>query len=422
MKPRFLFLNCEIKKNNHRLLFPLNDESGSVLAATLLFLLVIMAMIPIATKMSAKDIDRTEKFEESQLAFYSAEAGVEHTKSILRTISFNDALDGDDNNKATTGDNGIFAAMGATTVVEGNNFSQTAFNGNNYYVRVFDNDDGDGDIWNDSDGLIYIEARGTSPDGTLKKIEVGVKQNNLILPNFPAAITLLDDAVEIDPTGNSFLVDGSGVLPDSQAPNYALPDPSCTSVYSVVAEATGSSFDQNQMNHTQQDDNFPGLNGDPSFLENYSGLTLTELQTLRSSLIPRATTLPAGNYNSATLGTTSNPGIYYINDSFNIQGTTTGAGVLIVDRDFEVSGNFTWEGLILVGLCSTCDGRLHNLQGNTHIYGAIAAANTTPSYSNETRLEIRGNAQIYYSCSALQNAISGLNNNSFKEVSWTQTQ
>ncbi|MFQ5482039.1 MAG: PilX N-terminal domain-containing pilus assembly protein [Nitrospinaceae bacterium] len=423
---------------------PLEDESGAILVVVLLLLMVMIALIPVAVHNASTDINRTKNYTEDRTAFYLAEAGVEHAKSLLRTLEFNDLLDGADNLPGTSSsdsaidDNGLLP--GASNVVTpwsdaNGTYSYTevdghpsGFNGK-YLIRVVDNNDPPVDpllpteyknTWVDTDNVILVDAVGISDQGTTKRIQSKIYSIKLPidLNGFPAAVTMVDGDVRLTPDGTAFLVNGNGVTPDSNPPFFQL-DTTCPTKYAVAAPATGTGFDKTGVTSAEED-RFYGLGGTKSINEGDTTLSLADLQELRDRVLSFPGVVPVqNNLSTGTLGDAANPGIFHVPDSFTGEGSLVGHGILVVDRTFTVRGNFEWHGLIIVGACSTCDGLIH-AEGDTKVYGAVVAANPTSSHSNETRFEINDNSMFHYSCSVLTAVQNGILKDSFKMVSWRE--
>ncbi len=145
------------------------NESGIALVTALLSMALLTLMGTAALTMTDLEIKISANDKSAKEAFYIAEAGIEHAWAILRTASFDEVLKGLDEDRDTIDDNGILR-FGASVP-----FAQGA-----YEVRVTDNDDGDEDPWNDSDGSLIVTSTGASATGPRQKIEVVVRK---IVPN-----------------------------------------------------------------------------------------------------------------------------------------------------------------------------------------------------------------------------------------------
>lgn len=363
------------------------NENGMVLIIALILLAVLALVGTIAVKATNTDIKISSNYNKSLQAVYIAEAGVGRAESVLKTNSFDKVLNG-----THGGSPGIL------------NFgTSTSFSGGTYTVRVFDDNDGDGNTLNDSNGKVKVVGTGTVSNGSAHTIESIVSKADL--DDFPSAVSMVDPDVKLEFLSNALDITGNDKTyvpgpPEGTTPGtgfnkngLATEDASPTETYSPSAT---------QNNITGTGTSTPNINkGDTS-------LSLADLQTVRSELIamPGITTYSGStSINGGALGTRDSPQITYVNDSLTLSGVVTGVGILIVDKKLYVSGNLTFEGIILVGICPTCPGEFEAGTGNSQIFGAIVVANPTSSNSGEARLKITGNTDIYYSTFAIELAL-----------------
>lgn len=378
----------------------LRDETGGALLIAL-FIMILLAFIGGAALMtSTLETKISGNYKAAVEAFYIAEAGIERAKDVLKTMTFDDALDGVDNDKNTTSDNGILSFG-----------SSVSFGGGTYAVRV---NDGDGDVWDDSDGKVIITSTGTLAGGGKRTIETLARKANL--NDFPAAMTFVDPNVKLEFLSNALSVTGDDKTYDPGPPERVNdgpgPDKNAIATEDMVPDETYSP--------AAAQNNITGVGGiTPDIDKGSTTLNLTDLQAVRSALIAMSgittysgsTTITGG-----ALGTRANPQITYVNDSLDLQSNVTGAGILIVDKDLIISGNLVFEGIILVGICPTCPGRVETGTGNSMVFGAVVVVNPTSSHSDEARLKMSGNSDIYYSSFAIHNAL----NATFSAVSWRE--
>jgi len=121
------------------------NENGFILVVALVLLVTLTLVGTTAHIVTSTDIKIGGNFRDSAQAFYIAQAGIEHARSVLNSPgSFDSALAGADNDKNNTSDNGILS-FGASA----------ALSGGAYAVKVTDNDDLDGDPWDDADDNAY---------------------------------------------------------------------------------------------------------------------------------------------------------------------------------------------------------------------------------------------------------------------------
>ncbi len=151
----------------------LNNESGFAMVTALLLMVVMISVVPAALQLSTGEMDRAGNFKENREAFFVAEAGLEHAKFLTEAGSIRAALAGPDDLVTATpsdsenDDNGTFglAAPVALPVDDGFVYDTAVLNGNTYYIRAFDNNDGDGDLTKDLDNMVFLSAVGIV-DGT----------------------------------------------------------------------------------------------------------------------------------------------------------------------------------------------------------------------------------------------------------------
>jgi hypothetical protein len=373
----------------------LEDSHGMAMVIIVFIVSILLTFTGASLLFSQLDLKITSNYKTGTSAFHTADAGIESAKAEVSSKSFDSVLAGADGNKSSTSDNGILS-LGASV----------AFNGGAYEVRVTDNDDGDGDVWHDTDGKVYITSTGRS-SGSTRVVKILVSRANL---DFNAAITVLDEKCETH-QGGSATVTGLDYTYNPAQQNNPIrangPD-----VHAIARSCTTIEDDINKPNQ------ITGTGSTPDITSDIGSLTLASLRSLRDDLISRADIIYHGstNLNGGTLGTREEPKITYVDDTLVLEGNVTGAGFLIVDKDFEIKGNFTFEGIILVGICPTCPGRMKGT-GNGKVYGAMVLANPTSSHDEEARLEdMTGNSSIYYSTYGIGLAL----NRSFKTIGWQE--
>ena len=196
----------------------IRNESGAALVVALILLMVIAAMIPAAMDMTRDDFARTNNYVDSRDLFYVAEAGLEHAKALTVANTMNGVLAGPDGlqntgTSADDDDNGTFGVGTIFTGPDGEQYEQVSYNGSNYFIRAYDNDDGDGNTDVDLDGIIFIQSVGLSSDGTTTKVITAMTELfNLPPTTFPSSVTLVGPISNITSTGSGFNVEG-GKLP-----------------------------------------------------------------------------------------------------------------------------------------------------------------------------------------------------------------
>ncbi len=420
----------------------MRNESGVALIITLILLTVIAAIIPAAMNMTRDDFSRTSNYVDSREMFYVAEAGLEHAKFLTIANTMNGVLEGPDGlqNTGTTSDdddNGTFGVGTLFTGPDGEEYDQVSYNGANYYIRGYDNDDGDGDINVDLDGIIFIQSVGVSPDGTTTKVITAMTELfNLPPTTFPSAVSLVGPVSNITSTGSGFNVEGGKSVGGTITHGYALDgsaDTSCAATNGIASESAGpGQFVANASLCTEPTcvilsggagNKIKGVDGgSPDIGYGQSSFTAQDAEDLHAMLtapgIPDQTftgphTGASKISGTQTWGSLTDPVTIYFDDDVDIAGNITGYGVLIVDGDLDINGSLDWNGIILVGSCSTCDGALVGT-GSASVYGAMVVGNSIDAAVNFT-----GNANIRYSCAGIDLA-NGVFDFTFNTVSWNE--
>ena len=153
----------------------LNNNRGSAIVAALMILALLTIVGFAATNMSTTELSISTNSLLYERAFYTAEAGLQHAKESLRA-PFHDqnktqiaaggagdwtfALDGSlsgYNAAADDPDDDLDGIPIVRWIQEDN------LNSVRYSVRIWDNDDGDGDLTRDFDGLIFVRADAWEP-------------------------------------------------------------------------------------------------------------------------------------------------------------------------------------------------------------------------------------------------------------------
>jgi type IV pilus assembly protein PilX len=166
--------------------FLLNNENGSVMVAAIMILVLLTIVGMAAMNTSTTETSLATNTLLYERAFYTAEAGFEHAKGVLK-VPFTEAnpalvsggtgnwtfvLDGTgpipglDQAQDTDGDTvGDYA--GAVTLL------QSQLDGITYTVKIWNNDDSadGGDYKTDADGRIMVRTNATGPRGEVCSIE-----------------------------------------------------------------------------------------------------------------------------------------------------------------------------------------------------------------------------------------------------------
>ncbi len=420
------------------------NESGVALVVALLLMAVMIALVPAALQLTTGEIDRTATFKDDRELFYLAEAGLEHGKSLVKDTDLNTLLAGPDGDKSTLTDNGTVAGVGDTADATPFTWNGIPYDDvtlgtqGTYYIRVYDNDDGDNDPATDSDDLVYIDSVGVNAEGARKLLSALVHRFTPLPSTLPAAVTLTGPTSIISASGNDFNVyGGTGVGGDGYGID-GLPDATCTGQYAVTTEAIGALQqvgDNNEAACTAAAcmaanpvayDNFVGTDGGvPSVGTSQTEFTGVEAEALRDQLV-NAPSVPDLSFSGYTIagpidgpwGTQANPIIVHFDDAATINGSIHGYGVLIVDGDLDISGTLIWDGIIIIGACSTCTcptcpGTLVGT-GSATVHGAVVVGNAINATANFT-----GSADIFYSCEGIAIANSVIEP-VFSVVAWNE--
>ncbi len=332
--------------------------------------------------------------------------------------------------------------------------------GARYFSKITDNDDGDGDLTADVDGIIFLRTLAvqrlgagqmSTYGGTVKNsvsiIETMIEREKTF--DFNAGLTLYGPCAQ-PAQGGSLLVGNSFDIDGYDHPDMTLSDLSAGGSHSHVTggdsaginavyddsgagDGTGLRdciYDDLAVN---QRDNIVGDNSDygatPSLQDGTQTIRddpnpdatnifdATYVNNFIDSIIGFAdTTIPDGSSHSGDMGDEDNPEITYCPGDCTITGGT-GAGMLIVQGRLDLSGNFDYRGLILV----VGDGEFDE-SGTVDILGGIFVAKTIDdgggnwSYG-EPRFTLGGTSSLYYQTSGIRLAYGMI---PMKQLGWRQ--
>ncbi len=157
--------------------FHRRKEDGYIIIATVLILALLTIICVSALNMSTTEIKIATNELLYERTFYAAEAGLQHLTELLRIQYI-------DSNSAILSSGGTpnwsFALLGAVDS-DGDNIGDFAgsvevlnrkLDNINIHVRVWNNDDEEGDPAKDTDGLIYVHSEAAGPRGALCQIEM----------------------------------------------------------------------------------------------------------------------------------------------------------------------------------------------------------------------------------------------------------
>ncbi|MCR4321213.1 MAG: pilus assembly PilX N-terminal domain-containing protein [Candidatus Brocadiaceae bacterium] len=370
------------------------DEKGMILIVVLALIAILTLAGTTAVITTTTDIKISGNYKTSVQSFYTAEAGIERANNILKssTNGFDDELLGSDGIQNTP-DDGILSFGSAVS-----------FGNGTYTVRINDNNDGDGNLFHDSDNIVVITGTGTIRNAahTIEKVIEKIQ----IPMNVDGALSIYGNDPEVEIKGNS----------EIHGDNYDVPfDFNCsgagcdgtpnggTSTAGIYFSTTPDAGDIADIETSGPQQN---VFGNPPTKVAGGSYTNQYWQNLTNKLIPLANvTLSGGTISgNQTLGTRSNPQITVITNGVDFTGSVDGAGILIVqdEVEFEVkfSGNLHFEGIIIVlsnGINAEVELDL-GAGGTPRLFGALVLAG-----SGESEVELKGNSRILYSTQALMN-------------------
>ncbi len=421
----------------------LTNESGAALIVALILLAVMMTLVPVAMQMTTGEMDRTTDFKDDRALFYLAEAGLEHGVAILKDSDLDTILAGPDGltnigvGHFTNDDNGTYAGVGPPVTWNGNLYNEVNFNSGTYKFRLYDNDDGDGNLDKDADGLGFIESVGVSADGTTKIMRAMLHKVKLATP--PGAVTTVGPTAEIEVDHENFTVEG--VFPGTMN-GYAIDgteDTTCPGKNGIALEAPGpieikgdifdpGDFDSSacggdaciRLQFDSDGSEIIGIGGgtpgNPDVVAGQTSLTSLDAAKLFNQL----TVVETPDYvydryrpdTDVTFGSPAAPVVVYIEDELRVEAIMTGYGILIVNEELEVDdpGFLNWYGIVIFGACPTCSD-FEFEPDNAIIYGSVVVGGED--------IEIEDNGIVRYSCAAIEMA-NGVFGNVFSIVSWEE--
>jgi hypothetical protein len=153
------------------------NQNGYIIIAALLILALLTIISVSAINMSRTELQISTNELLYEKAFYAAEAGLQHVTELLR-IQY---ITGNSSILASGGTpNWSFALQGAVDS-DGNSIGDFAgsvevinrkLDNIDIRVKVWNNDDADGDHITDTDGLIYARSLAEGPRGAMCRVEM----------------------------------------------------------------------------------------------------------------------------------------------------------------------------------------------------------------------------------------------------------
>lgn len=439
----------------------LQNESGAALILALIVLIALAAMVPAALMMTEADVDRTTDYQADKDAFYVADAGYEHAKDLIKNggAYFSTLLPGaNGTSDGGATDDGVFTGVGTVVTYDpgdGNHlYNQVVMNdagGNpigDYKVRMYDNDEADGDLYTDTDFSVWVESIGTitnvNGDAVVKTVKALAYKFEIDPTMFPAGVTSVGPTSFMSFSGASEISGGDGTNGYNMDGTI---DTTCDGVPAISSEAGAPVYDSNSdcgadpslavcilLNGgpTITGDTVPGDITGTSYENGQTDFTQEDAEDLWQTLTEDAdgdgiadmadnqysgNITIAGNASGGILGTLANPTVLYVKGDVTVttfggppSTTAQGYGTLIVDGDLNLAGRLIWNGLVLVGGCPGCSSAIDG-NGKFVVYGAILVGGSPSDIS------MGGTFEAYYSCSALMLSQQS-NQDNYKTVHW----
>lgn len=263
---------------------------------------------------------------------------------------------------------------------------QYTYGANSVQIWVMDNSTAGANV---PPGFVHVRARGLVEGAeAIAMARLFVSGG---LPPINAAMGIYTDNLDFSISGSSFLISGHDTNPDgTSGPEASLPG---------IAVNSNAAYDEiNSSTNATQKSRIQGSGGSPS-LTMSPDMDGDILQDFVDMAIANADEI----YNNHTasgigsLGTVANPKIIVVEGVLQVQ-NATGAGIIVIKEggSLDARGNFdNFQGLIIV------QGNADLTRGNIHIYGAMLFGGANPSI--EIDIDFRGNVNVNYSSSALDN-------------------
>jgi hypothetical protein len=345
----------------------LGNESGISLVLVLVLISILLLVGGLAIRKATMDLKTSGNYLKSTKVFYIAESGIERARAELASLSTNDALAGPDRKTGTNwdADNGTLS-FGL----------HVAFGGGWYNVTLSDNNDGDGNVWHDTDGVIIIRSAGILPDSSRRTIEVTYKvtPEQHTDPAYNYALLV----------GGNISWSGSGscnVGTDSIHSNGEL---SMTGSSNLTGNVSSSVKISKSGSTT-----ITGNASAPQFSENGSG-QITGIKTIGpvpQVTIPDIDLTPYYNQASSNGKVTSGNvswsgsrdtvipgGVLYVNGNFSVSGSMSVTGCIIATGTINISGSGNFAGVNSMPALVSVNGNI-SLSGSGNVTGLVYAKN-----------------------------------------------
>jgi hypothetical protein len=445
------------------------NERGIALIVVLL-IAVLLSLLALSLTMSSMSEQRiSTEFESHEKALLVADAGLENVRSSLRGEDLDDLLvatasvpsylpDSDprpfayrnpinlrearniDFDSPPSGthraDHGWLTSAGGEVIGEGR-----------YFAKLSDNQDGDGNEWADSDGIVCLRIIGVHPSlaetasyGSARKnavavVEAVLERDTTFDLQAPLTIPASDT---VNPFGGAkFKVDGydhSSIWQTTDDigdhDDTHLPDHPGVNVVYDAPPTNSSATVQDIIDNLKENekDNFTGTGGTPSIVDGTVDVKADPeaRKILDANFLDKFVSyvgvyadekVPPGQGPVGGLGTKENPRTVLAEGDLKLTGNTTGYGLLVVKGELDTKGTFGYNGMVLViGKGSLIYG------GSASILGGVVIANITPSKTLGTaNISVHGggndSAGIYNSSDKIALGLSLL---PMRTISWRE--
>ncbi len=351
-----------------------HDQSGAAMIMTLLVLLVFLTLGAGALLFSAMDLKAANSDQTGHQAFFVAEAGIQDALNRMNRIGVID-FQTDIVNRWNT-----VWGTGSTKAVPGYSSLQ-------YSVQVAATSSATG----------TITSTGTGTSNSRRVIRVGLLRGPP--GGSPGALYLASDIVDSEFVGNSFDIDGNDHALDGGIVAGGIVTPG---ISTRNAEATTEV--KTELSDPQKD-NVKGLGFSlspltPSVMTT-GGPSNADLNQMITDLLamPHVTWSSESINGGDTLGTVATPQITHLTSpDVQVNGNASGAGILIADGSVTINGDFDFIGWIIVRGSTTINST-QQADGTT-VLGSAAILGSL--WTGDFKIEVGGNAAIWYSGAAMQ--------------------
>jgi hypothetical protein len=316
-----------------------------------------------------------------------------------------------------------------------------------YFARLSDNDDGDGDLFSDTDSVVILRVMGvhraaaaegnfygTSTQNAIAIIETTLRRDTTL--DFDGGFTVYGPDVDVTYNGNTFDLDGR---PHSLNGGLMMAGPSqpgltllnnnpgidaAITANSAFSALTGMQYD-NIVGETGDFGDEPSImdktdeirtGSDPDAANIFDPNWLMSFVNRLSSIAHNS--LPEGTYDGVRWGTPDSPEITFIDGDARLGGSGTGAGLLVVNGTLNYNGAFNYVGMIFtLGGELTMSGANKTIIGGTFTANVIDNGDGTYSYGIP-KIDFNGNSNFLYSAQGIDLAYGLL---PMKVLNWRET-